>query len=138
MAATRARNRLVVSTRESNKNKNPWSDFQSALENAPALDHGPLDRHWSGSGSARSTAGTHGPSELAAAWRAVCEKQYTVRQAKQVALAGSMAVPGATGEHGTEWGSAVHALLEAGAINPGADLMLLAHRILDPGKIEPW
>ncbi len=133
VAATRARNRLVVSMRESYQNKNPWKDFHAALENAPALDHGPLEGQWSGSVPAEGgVAAMDEPSKLAAVWRAACEQRYTVRQAKQVALSGSMAVPGATGEHGTEWGRAVHALLEAGARNPGADLMSLAGRILDP------
>ncbi len=133
VAATRARNRLVVSMRESYRNKNPWKDFHAALENAPALDFGPLEEQWSRSAPAEGgVAAMRSPLELATVWRAVCEQRYAVGQAKQVALSGHLAVPGATGEHGTEWGSAVHALLEAGARDPGADLLLLAGRILDP------
>jgi ATP-dependent helicase/nuclease subunit A len=137
VAATRARDRLVVSSRESHKSKNPWSDFDSALEDAPALDHGALERPWEVEPTAEVTDSVQ-PPDLVSVWQEVSEEKYFVRQAKEVALDGQLAVPGATGEHGMEWGSAVHSLLEAGARNPGSDLMLLAGRVLDPEQCKPF
>ncbi len=137
VAATRARNRLVISLRESRQSLNPWNDFHDALQSAQSLDYGPLERPWEVESTTCGT-GAGKPPDLVSAWREVSEEKYIVRQAKEVALSGQLAVPGATGEHGTEWGSAVHSLLEAGARNPGADLFLLAQRILNPEQCKPF
>ncbi len=139
VAATRARDRLVVSARESYKNKNPWNDFDAALQSAPPLDHGQLDSPWNTDTSpvAEETLEQQ-PPDFTSEWLRAAREIYLVGPAKEIALSGQLAVPGATGEHGTEWGTAVHRLLEAGARNPEADLMLLAQRILDPGQCSSF
>ncbi|MBW7996618.1 MAG: AAA family ATPase [Candidatus Glassbacteria bacterium] len=137
VAATRARDRLVVSSREKGDHHNPWKDFRSALDDCDRLDYGNLNDPLAdaGKGCGDGDLQAH-PPELAAAWERVAVPGYELDQAKRLALSGSLSHPGASGEHGTEWGQAVHLLLEAGARKPGQDLSLLASRLLDPENCE--
>ena len=63
-------------------------------------------------------------------------RSYALVAAKAISVSGS--VPGATaGEHGTEWGTVIHTLLEAAMRDPGADLHDLAYASLQHEGLDP-
>ena len=77
---------------------------------------------------------------IAERWQETLAKSYALVAAKAISVSGS--VPGATaGEHGTEWGTVIHSLLEAAMRDSGADLHDLAYASLleeglDPGRAD--
>ncbi len=69
-------------------------------------------------------------------WAARCAPTYDVKQVKSLTVTGSKAV-GHPGEHGTEWGTVLHLLLEAAMTGPAGDLLPLAVSALPEHGLDP-
>ena len=80
------------------------------------------------------TAFTHQQADQASGqilqrWQSIARETYAVGAAKKLALSGKMART--TGqEHGTEWGTVIHILLQAAIQNPTAELHPVAKAAL--------
>jgi len=130
VAATRAGSLLVVSRRESDDRWSCWRFFERHLEGcqrladpgkvaAPAMESAPV-----------------GPAEPAEA-REDIRRRWTealrptcARHAAKAVSVGATEYADAAGEHGTEWGEVVHALLQVAMADPGADVERLAESVL--------
>ena len=129
VAATRAGATLVIVQREKRNNSNPWKFFETYLQ-PPFLegdrklsDPGPQGRP-----AADATAVT-GPDVAAASeavtkrWDHATAPSYATVAAKEQSLSPSrLHFHAATGEHGTEWGTVIHLLLQTALERPNADL----------------
>jgi ATP-dependent helicase/nuclease subunit A len=133
VAATRAGAQLVV-TRRAGKRKgdNPWEFFAEWLAGAPELDDpGPQRAPAAGSAAVTEADEAAARQGIAARWAVAQRASYDVRAAKQVALdAAEPTRQPRGGEHGTEWGSAIHSLLETALREPGRDLAAAAREAL--------
>ena len=125
VAATRAGAAMVISERTKNNRGNPWGYFEDDLEVCSALDV-PQEVK-----VCRKEGKSVARKEVAAALTAIGERwavsaapSYAIAAAKQLALA--PVASASPGEHGTEWGTVIHMLLEAAMRDPRADLAALA------------
>jgi len=131
VAATRAKDRLIITQREKSNHTNPWKFFAGDLENCPDVEYpGQVAAPVSGRIHAQVNELPAFPGDgIATLWSAALEPGYRLVQARQAALESSVG-PAASGEHGTEWGSAIHRLLQARMENPHLDLQHMARWIL--------
>lgn len=116
---------------------NPWSQLKDYLDGCedmavPKVAVPPK--------TAAVTVGDGDPAQAANAiderWQRTLLRWYDLRAAKAISVSGP--APGATsGEHGTEWGTVIHALLEAAMRDPGADLRDLAYASLQHESLDP-
>jgi len=137
VAATRAGDRLVVTQREKENRWNPWSQLKSHLDDCENLE---VPKVAAPPKTAAVTVGDGDPAQAANAigerWRGTLVRSYDLVAAKAISVSGP--APGATtGEHGTEWGTVVHTLLEAAMRDPAADLRDLAYASLQHEGLDP-
>jgi ATP-dependent helicase/nuclease subunit A len=129
VAATRAGSMLIISRREKNNHSNPWRAFEDHLQNQPALgDPGlteavPVTAHIA-AGSDPEAARITASNRLAAS----CRPTYSLIAAKKIAVIGTLTP--SEGEHGTEWGTVIHSLLQTALLRPEADLKTVAYDAL--------
>jgi ATP-dependent helicase/nuclease subunit A len=135
VAATRAGTSITIAQREKSNYRNPWKSFADRLKGCPNLaDPGPQQ----GPTTSRITvtlndvanAGT-GISER---WSAARKPTYGAEAIKEIALVGAAPTverpETPAGEHGVEWGTVIHSLLENAMRQPNADLHHLARSFL--------
>lgn len=130
VAATRAGCGLTVTLRESYKNRSPWTFFEKNLKKSltlgeakpslvPAAEAEPIDEQE--------------PSDAAEAiqrqWAEAYRRSYDVVSVKALTVQKGKFIL-SHGEHGTEWGSVIHLLLEAVMLDPAADVRGLAEAAL--------
>ena len=137
VAVTRAGNRLVVTQREKANHWNPWNPLKGYLDGCEDME---VPKVAAPPKTAAVTVGDGDPVEAANAigerWQRTLVRSYDLVAAKAISVSGS--VPGATsGEHGTEWGTVIHALLEAAMRDSGADLHNLAYATLQHEGLDP-
>jgi ATP-dependent helicase/nuclease subunit A len=130
VAATRAGTSLIVSQRTKGNEKNPWSFFEAALAGCPEVaDPGPAEAPVVAKQAFVHEQAEAGLAQITQRWQRVAANTYTVAAAKELAVAGR--TRGGSGqEHGTEWGTVIHTLLQAALQKPGADLHPLATAVL--------
>ena len=129
VAATRAGQRLCVTQRATYQNQNPWATLEPYLEGSPGLEEPELEE-------TRSRLALKIPAaEATQAQTAIDQRLEETRRNTYVLEAAKAFALGpeppqrpalAGGEHGTEWGQVIHALLEAALTSPQADLSPLA------------
>jgi ATP-dependent helicase/nuclease subunit A len=134
VAATRAGNQLVVTRRPGRgSHYSPWEFFRDWLAGAPELpDPGP--QRAPATGSVQVTAADIAAAEaaIAARWVRASARTYDLRGAKELAVsAAELHRRPAAGEHGTEWGTVIHFLLETALREPGRDLSGQARAALE-------
>ena len=151
VAATRAGSHLTIV--QSNKKFNPWAFFEPHLQDAAEIqDPGdqatpPVDTRTI-SAEEVDAAGL----DIAARWDRVRARTYATKTAKEAsappgAEEAGIETPGDAGalpedlplpgpDQSAAWGTALHALLEAAALDPERDLTPLAHSILDEEDID--
>jgi ATP-dependent helicase/nuclease subunit A len=158
VAATRAKQVLVVVQKQSNETKNFWVNFKAALSPVPELpDYGPQPA------PVYHTCGI-APEDIHDAGETIesnivlsMSRTYQVKKAKEYALheypghllqfhaetagPGGMA-PAAedareSGEYGTEWGELIHRLLEVKMKDNTLDLSSLADSLINEYELEP-
>ncbi|MBI5248830.1 MAG: UvrD-helicase domain-containing protein [Desulfomonile tiedjei] len=136
VAATRAGSRLIISQREKYNNRNPWNFFDKYLKDAQQLTgppHGlqlaetPLELD--------DRAVREALESIPNLWGTITAPTYDVASAKMISSTGALA-RSSGGEHGTEWGSAIHRVLQATLVNPTADLSGLAVSALAEQGLE--
>ncbi len=151
VAATRARHRLVVTMRTGGRKAgNPWQFFEEFLGDAPALAEPAVEVVTAP--AAPAAGGADRLLESAAAAREAIERRwsraavptYDVKGVKEAALGAPEArerregaPPPGEGEHGTEWGSVIHMLLQAAMDDPKADVVRLARAALEEHDLDP-
>jgi ATP-dependent helicase/nuclease subunit A len=126
VAVTRAGAALIVSQRTKGNDNNPWGCFEADLTECEELsDPGPVNAPPAESVTFTRQQVEAGSTQISQRWHTITSETYAVAAAKQLAIRGK--VVGALGqEHGTEWGTVIHALLQAAMRTPGADLRPLA------------
>ena len=143
VAATRAGTQLVISQRASGGPKNPWQFFAPYLKAAEELsDPGPQSPPASIPIPVCNEDIEAAQHAAAQRWQAAQRTTYATTAAKEIAVrAGGAPAAAGSGEHGTEWGTVIHLLLETAMQRPAADLaklarMALAEQELDVGAAE--
>ncbi|MHB8835611.1 MAG: UvrD-helicase domain-containing protein [Candidatus Methylomirabilia bacterium] len=134
VAATRAGSRLVVTRRPGRGSHfSPWEFFRDWLTGAPELpDPGPQRAPSSGSVTVTAADFAEAETAVAARWRQAGAATYELRGAKEIAVsAAELHRRPAAGEHGTEWGTVIHFLLETALREPGCDLAGRARAALE-------
>jgi len=149
VAATRAGAALIVTQRtgKGGRNRfNPWHHFQAHIPvDAEIQDPGPVPAPAGGGVRLGEDEADRAGQAAAARWEVLTRPGREVAGAKEFALAAAAGprpgpaeappaaratVDPAAGEHGVEWGTVIHALLEAALQRPGADLLRLARAAL--------
>ncbi len=164
VAATRAGSALIVSERHKHPHFSPWAALQKALAGAPALpvpaDPPPpeatetMDLSVEDVERATAAAAARVRTCIAPTYDAQAAKDYALSSAGQPQPGAFVQAPGPTdpaapallgesawGEHGTERGEVIHALIETATRAPDANLLprareLLADRGLDASLAE--
>ncbi len=134
VAATRAGSQLVVTRRPGRgSHYSPWEFFRDWLVGAPELpDPGPQRAPATGSVTVSPAEIAAAEAAIAARWRLAGAATYEVRGAKELALStAELHRRPAAGEHGTEWGTVIHFLLETALREPGRDLSAQARAALE-------
>ena len=142
VAGTRAGTCLTIAQRENRNDTNPWQFFAPYLKDQPVhADPGEQIQQ------ARPTVAVS-PQDVTVATQAIDQRWATIRRAtyeseaiKEISLTSTRpAVEGsgaAAGEHGVEWGTVIHALLETAMRQPAADLLGLARSLLRDQEAIP-
>jgi ATP-dependent helicase/nuclease subunit A len=134
VAATRAGNRLVVTRRPGRGSQySPWEFFRDWLDGAPELeDPGPQQVPAAGSVTVTGADVAAAEKAIAGRWRIAGTGTYELRGAKEIALsAAELHRRPPVSEHGTEWGTVIHFLLEMALREPGRDLSSTARTALE-------
>ena len=126
VAATRAGCGLVVSLRESYGNRNPWDFFKNALKKMPTLaDPGPQLPAVTEELTLTFRDLEHEVKDIQRRWQEASQPTYAVAAVKAVSVKRGTFTH-SLGEHGTEWGTVIHLLLEAAMEDERVDLGALA------------
>ncbi len=134
VAATRAGNQLIVTRRPGRgSHTSPWEFFRDWLAGAPELaDPGPQQAPAVGEVTVTDDDVAAAEAAILERWRIAGAKTYELRGAKEIALsAAEMHRRPSSGEHGTEWGTVIHFLLESALREPGRDLSGSARTALE-------
>ena len=138
VAATRAGTQLVVTRKDKRNDTNYWGFFAPHLNECEALSEpGPgcevaAEVIEVGAKDLEAAAGN-----IVVRWEAVEQATYATAAAKEVTVAGGTRQRRASsGEHGTEWGTVIHLLLEAAMVQPEADLEQLARGALQEHGLD--
>jgi len=137
VAGTRGAMKLVVARREKGDRWNPWSPLAEHLEACPEISiPEPLEI----AGQPERDIADDEPNQ---AVEGICKKWETVRKttfgtvaAKAISVTPTRPMPTA-GEHGTEWGTVIHLLLEAAMRDASVDLGGLARSCLAEEGLDP-
>ncbi len=127
VAATRAGTQLSITQRDKRNDHNPWQFFAPHLQDCQAVVDPPVvDMPATVFHSVTEAEADTASAAIAERFRQACQPSY-VRQRVRDSLEASHISERVGQEHGTEWGTVVHRLLEAAMRSPGADLTALAH-----------
>ena len=129
VAATRAGSMLVVSYIEGMRGSHPWTAFNDYLENAPLL-HDPEGLQPPQLPEEALGPDDDGdPSVYEGKWTVLRASTYEKEFPSRLAGHAPSKTQTPIGEHGTEWGTVIHKLLEAVGEDPG-ELKTLAETFL--------
>ena len=133
VAATRAGSMLVVSHMEGMRGSHPWTAFNDYLENAPPL-HDPEDLQPPQLPEEALGPDDDGdPSVYEGKWTVLRGTTYEKEFPSRLAGHAPSESSAPTGEHGTEWGTVIHKLLEAAGEDPGKLKTLAENFLLEEG-----
>ena len=137
VAATRARSGLVVTCLDGKIGS--WDFFEPAGDTFLPLATPPAAHKSKAPPRAEQNDPDAAAAAAARAWQEVTVPTYDVVAAKAHALDKETTLPPPqhTGEHGTEWGTAIHTLLEAAMENPAAELAPLGRSVLEQQNLDP-
>ena len=137
VAATRAKDQLIVSLRAKRSESNPWHPFSVALAGQPLFaDPGPQSAPAVKPVTVSPTDVTVAHGQIAARWQAVLAPTYATRAAKP-ALLPSPTPSGHGDEEGMRWGSVIHLLLQTAARATPGNLDAAAVSALRTAELEP-
>ncbi len=136
VAATRAGSGLVVSQRESYKNRNRWQPLEKFLDGAEEMGYPAGDGPEEEQGPRIRPEGVAAQlAEIGTRWIEASRPSYSSGPAKALALTQEDWVEKGWGK-GKEWGTVIHNLLEAAMLDPGADLHNLAAAFLSDQELS--
>jgi ATP-dependent helicase/nuclease subunit A len=137
VAATRGESRLVIAQREKGNRSNPWSPLADHLSNFPRM---PYPDSIETAAATERTLSDNEPKladeRIAARWDKALDPTYALAAAKAISVTSSRPMP-SSGEHGTEWGTVIHLLLETAMRCPDTDLHGLAYSSLKEQTLDP-
>lgn len=137
VAATRAGAMLTITQREKRNQSNPWQFFDQHLGDSPRLD---APGEYVAQAGELTTVTSRDVSDavqgICQRWEAVSRPTYATAAAKAISVSNRWWGV-TTGEHGMEWGTVVHQLLETAMRCPEADLQRLAVSILTEQGLPP-
>jgi ATP-dependent helicase/nuclease subunit A len=137
VAATRAGTQLTISQRSRYPHHNPWRFFERHLENcSPLQDPGPVTLPPAPSVTLAPTDVLTAGAAIAERWMAACRPSYVKAAAKELALSGKEVMASGC-EHGAEWGTVIHQLLQDAMTYPDVDLRPLASEALLAQELDP-
>ncbi len=136
VAATRAGTQLIIAQRAHRNDRNPWEFFAESLQSCPALAES-LPQQLSVTFPIAVT-----PNEVMTArqdihqrWTRLLQPSYHIMRAKDLSM-----TPGklehVLREHGLEWGTVIHLLLQTVMTNPAMDIASLARSILENQEMD--
>jgi ATP-dependent helicase/nuclease subunit A len=136
VAATRAGCGLTISQRDSYQNQNPWAYFDPKLRKCGSLvDPGPQAAPARPLVQVTDSDIASARANVSRRWVATTMPTYAVTTAKAATVEhGEFTY--SQGDNGTEWGSAVHVLLQALMLNPEADVNSLAAAALEDQGLD--
>jgi ATP-dependent helicase/nuclease subunit A len=139
VAATRAGTQLVITRRAKGRHLNPWQPFDTDVEGRAELEDPGAQRVPAPEGFVLDDGDVDRALEaIDLRWRSALTPTYTMAAAKEMLQSPSRRRSGPPGgEHGTEWGSVIHTLLETAMREPDCDLEPLARTHLDEYGLEP-
>jgi ATP-dependent exoDNAse (exonuclease V) beta subunit len=138
VAATRAGRQLIVTCPAKPERRSAWEYFRPHLAGQPAREV-PGDAPRPAVFASAVPALPQPQPALAAIaqrWQHTGTPTYRVAAAKHLALSGARPLA-AAGEHGAEWGSVLHCLLEAAMREPDGTLERLARGRLESEGLDP-
>lgn len=137
VAATRAGKGLVISQREKGQHYNPWKFFDKSLSDAAQLPvpepQQPLFRQ---EVDLTYDEVVQTIANVPQRWSTAMTPTYRTAAAKAMALSGDGTTLRSGTEHGTEWGTVIHTLLQAAMLDKEADLLSLARDALSDQELE--
>lgn len=139
VAMTRAGSQLVISKPGSRRaaSRNPWSAVAGEVADDQVLERPPEpESNAVPTRRLAMTAPQDAAQESRRRWGRMVTPTYRLAAAKEITVRGGVKQV-AAGEHGTEWGTVIHVLLEAAMARPGADLAALAATTLDEQQLDP-
>ncbi len=139
VAATRAGTQLTIVNREAGGNKNHWQFFAPHMDgHGVCEDPGPQAPLTGETVHLDESAVITASETIASRWQSAHEQSYATAAAKEISVtpSGLHHVAG-SGEHGTEWGTVIHYLLEEIMRTPDADLSALARMALREQGLDP-
>ncbi len=130
VAATRAGCGMTVTERASYQNRNPWAFFDPRLKGKPTLkDPGPQQAAAPEELTVTEQDRVDAGEIIRQRWDTAAQPTYDVQAVKAVSVKRGKFTY-SQGEHGVEWGTVIHLLLEAAMLNPDTDLHALAEAAL--------
>jgi ATP-dependent helicase/nuclease subunit A len=127
VAATRAGQRLIISQREKGQHYNPWKFFDKTISDAPVVPVPPRQEPLFREEVELAYSDVNRISgEAPHRWAAATALTYRTAAAKALALSAEDTAFRSAGEYGTEWGTVIHALLQAAMLDRDTDLIGLA------------
>jgi len=156
VAATRAESMVVVTRKSDGKGRSIWNALGPFVDDRPELsDPGEVSPVVTDARGVTVHEVEEAASAVSGRTAAIAVPSYAVRGARELALSaggesappergtvsfapleGAVPAPDHQGEHGTEWGTAVHRLLELAMRSPGAGLEEFASAALDEAGID--
>ena len=137
VAATRAGSHLFITQKDKYNNQNPWRFFatlsekgESAITLAGSRDRKKNRHNQSPSRTSRSLA------QIPDLWSKILSPTYQVTSAKVISHDMQRPVQ-RMGEHGTEWGSVIHRMLQVALLDDQIDLSTLAVSALIEYGMDP-
>lgn len=136
VAATRAGAQLTIAQREKGNDKNPWASFADRLADCLVL----VDSEYKPVETKKITVKTQevksARADIGKKWAVTSRRTYYITAAKEISVKREGLYP-ASGEHGTEWGTVIHLLLQNAMEYPDADLGALAQAALIEEGLDP-
>jgi ATP-dependent helicase/nuclease subunit A len=140
VAATRAGTMTSVTQRAKRNDHNPWKFFDRHLAEAEELeDPGPQEPPSTGETTIGEEEVREAREGITARWERSAAATFAVSATRDIAVSAAELhrTAAGTGEHGTEWGTIVHFLLETAMREPERDLTDLARSALEEQGLDP-
>ncbi len=135
VAATRAGADLIITQRQKGQHFNPWAFFQPRLENLPAVvDPRPEQPPQGDTITVTKDDVSRAEKSILERWNSISSQTYKVSAAKSLALSDKRDHFGT--EAGTEWGAAIHTILQLAMTDKDADLLAVARDALAEQNLE--
>jgi ATP-dependent helicase/nuclease subunit A len=137
VAATRAGTMLTITQRGKANNRNPWKFFAEHVGDSPPLeDPGEPVAEPVKPVTVTSRNVSDAVADGQRRWQRVLSPTYATAAAKAISLGdGRRGVT--SGEHGTEWGTVIHLLLETAMRSPNVNLERLASSTIGDQGLSP-